>query len=130
MTPPESTALDADPNEEGRCMVVVHAHPDDEASKTAGTVAHYTDAGVRCVLVTATGGEEGEILNPAMEGGDTLERLPEIRQEELDKSVQILGYQDVILLGYRDSGMPDTEANSRPDAFVNIPEGAVVERLV
>ena len=41
------------------CLLAVHAHPDDEASKGAGTVARYHDAGVRTVLVTCTGGEEG-----------------------------------------------------------------------
>jgi mycothiol S-conjugate amidase len=111
-------------------MVVLHAHPDDEASKTAGTVARYSDAGVRCVLVTATGGEAGEVLNPALDTPETLARLPEIRRQELDESVRILGYQHLELLGYRDSGMPDSEDNSRPDAFVNAPEDEVVAKLV
>jgi len=112
------------------CMVVVHAHPDDEASKTAGTVAGYSDAGVRCILVTATGGEEGEILNPAMDSPDILARLAEVRRGELDDSIKILGYASLELLGYRDSGMPDSEANARPDAFVNADEDEVVGRLV
>src|SRR5579863_10419283 len=47
------------------CLLSVHAHPDDEASKGAPTVAKYHAEGVHTVLVTATGGEEGDILNPA-----------------------------------------------------------------
>ncbi len=49
------------------CLLTVHAHPDDEASKGAGTVARYHSEGVHTVLVTCTGGEEGDILNPAMD---------------------------------------------------------------
>jgi len=56
------------------CLLAVHAHPDDEASKGAGTVAKYSDEGVRCVLVCCTGGEAGDILNP---GADT----PDVRIE-------------------------------------------------
>ncbi|MBT8250679.1 MAG: PIG-L family deacetylase [Acidimicrobiia bacterium] len=115
---------------EERRLLVVHAHPDDEASKTAGTVATYADQGVRCVLITATGGEEGEVLNPVLDQPETQARLAEIRREELDASVRILGYTGLVLLGYRDSGMPDSEANARPDAFVNIDENEVVGRLV
>ena len=48
-------------------LLSVHAHPDDESSKGAGTVAKYSSEGVHCVLVCATGGEEGDILNPEME---------------------------------------------------------------
>ena len=49
------------------CIVTVHAHPDDEASKGAPTLARYKAEGVRTVLVCCTGGEEGDIHNPAME---------------------------------------------------------------
>ena len=49
------------------CILTVHAHPDDEASKGAGTIAKYHAAGVHTVLVTCTGGEEGDILNPVMD---------------------------------------------------------------
>src|SRR3954453_11024864 len=93
------------------CLLSVHAHPDDEASKGASTVARYKDEGVRTILVTCTGGEEGDILNPAMDKPEVRERLPDIRREELEQATKIIGYDEVILLGYRDSGMPDTEAN-------------------
>ena len=51
-------------------LLAIHAHPDDESSKGAGTVAYYADQGVRCVLVVATGGEAGDILNSAMDRPD------------------------------------------------------------
>ena len=111
-------------------LVALHAHPDDESSKGAGTVARYADAGVRCVLVTATGGEAGDILNPAMDRPGVADRITEIRRAELEEASEIIGYDEVIMLGYRDSGMPDTEHNEHQDAFVNVPFDEVLARLV
>ena len=115
---------------ERRCLLAVHAHPDDEASKGAGTVARYSAAGVHCVLVCCTGGEEGSILNPAMERPEVSERLHEVRLDELDRAAAIIGYDEVVMLGYRDSGMPETEANAREDNFANAPLEEAVGRLV
>ncbi len=106
---------------ESLCLLAVHAHPDDEASKGAGTVAKYHEAGVRTVLVTCTGGEEGDILNLAMDRPEVRERLVEVRGEELANAAKVIGYDEVVMLGYRDSGMPDSEANARPDNFWNAP---------
>jgi mycothiol S-conjugate amidase len=82
------------------------------------------------VLVTCTGGEEGDILNPAMDEPAVRERLPQIRREELDRAAQIIGYDDVFLLGYRDSGMPDSPANADPRSFAAAPLEEAVGRLV
>lgn len=112
------------------CLLTVHAHPDDEASKGAGTVAKLHDEGVRTVLVTCTGGEEGDILNPAMDRPEVRERLHEVRRDELDRAAKIIGYDEVVLLPYRDSGMPDSEANKRPEAFANAPLDEAVGKLV
>jgi mycothiol S-conjugate amidase len=113
-----------------RCLLSIHAHPDDEASKGASTVAKYKSEGVRAVLVTCTGGEEGDILNPAMDLPEIRDNIGEVRMRELEAASAIIGYDEVILLGYRDSGMPDSEANSRPDAFANAPMDEAVARLV
>jgi mycothiol S-conjugate amidase len=112
------------------CLLTVHAHPDDEASKGAGTVARYHAEGIHTVLVTCTGGEEGDILNPAMDQPGVRERLAEIRREELDRAARIIGYDEVVLLGYRDSGMPESPANSDPRSFAAAPLEEAVGRLV
>jgi len=114
----------------GRCLLAVHAHPDDESSKGAGTVARYAADSVHCVLVCCTGGEEGSILNPAMERPEVVERLHEVRLDELAEAARIIGYHEVVLLGYRDSGMPEDEANARADNFANAPLDEAVGRLV
>jgi mycothiol S-conjugate amidase len=108
----------------------VHAHPDDEASKGAGTTAKYADEGVHNVLVCCTGGEAGDILNPAVEHPGTPEKMHEMRMAELAESVRVLGYAELHMLGYHDSGMPDTETNARPDNFANAPMEEAVGRLV
>lgn len=111
-------------------LMALHAHPDDEASKGPGTVAMYSRRGVRCTLVTATGGEEGDILNAEMDRPEVAERLQQIRLEELEDSVEICGYAAGYLLGFRDSGMPESEANSRPEAFANADPTEVLARAV
>jgi mycothiol S-conjugate amidase len=113
-----------------RCLLTVHAHPDDEASKGAGSVARYHAEGVRTVLVCCTGGEEGEILNPALDRPEIHQNLAAVRREELDHSAQIIGYDEVVMLGYRDSGMAGSEANSNPDCFAAAPIEEATERLV
>jgi mycothiol S-conjugate amidase len=118
------------PHDAPLCLLQVHAHPDDEASKGAGTTAKYHAEGVRCVLVTCTGGEAGDILNPAADTPEIRERLHAVRMEELQASVDALGYDALHLLGYHDSGMPDTDDNHRADNFANAPLDEAVERLV
>ncbi len=112
------------------CLLSVHAHPDDEASKGAPTVARYHAEGVRTVLVCCTGGEEGDILNPAMDTPEVRADIGRVRMAELKASTDIIGYDETVLLGYRDSGMPDSEANARPDSFAQAPLDEAVERLV
>ncbi|HEV8065769.1 MAG TPA: PIG-L family deacetylase, partial [Acidimicrobiales bacterium] len=116
--------------DERLCLLSVHAHPDDEASKGAGTVARYHAEGVYTVLVTATGGEEGEILNPAMDNDEVKADIAGVRARELEEAVRIIGYDELVLLGYRDSGMKDSEANKNPDCFAAAPLEEAVGRLV
>lgn len=116
--------------DEPLCLLTVHAHPDDEASKGAGTVAKAHAEGIRTVLVCCTGGEAGDILNPAMDSEDVKARIAEVRMEELQESVRVIGYDELVLLGYRDSGMPDSEANEDPRCFAMADLDEAVGRLV
>ncbi len=111
-------------------LLTVHAHPDDESSKGAGSVALYASQGVHTTLVCCTGGEEGDILNPAMDRPEVRQNLHQVRMDELATAAKIIGYDEVVLLGYRDSGMPETEANANPAAFANAPLDEAVGRLV
>jgi len=111
-------------------LLTIHAHPDDESSKGAGAVARYAAEGVHTVLVCCTGGEEGDILNPAMDTPEVRANIADIRQRELDAAAKIIGYDEVIRLGYRDSGMPGTPANDDPRSFARADEGEAVGRIV
>ena len=113
-----------------RTIVALHAHPDDESSKGAGTIARYSDMGIRCVLVTATGGEAGDILNAAADTPEVRADLAAVRRAELHDAAAIIGYDDVIMLGYRDSGMPGSDENRHEDAFVNASFDEILGRLV
>jgi mycothiol S-conjugate amidase len=115
---------------EGLCLLTVHAHPDDESSKGAGSVALYHAQGVRTVLVCCTGGEEGEVLNPALDTPEVRDRLPELRAGELAAATAIIGYDETVMLGYRDSGMAGSDANANPDSFAQAPLDEAVGRLV
>ena len=87
-------------------LLAVHAHPDDESSKGAATMARYSDEGHEVMVVTCTGGERGSILNAAMDRPEIAENLPAVRAQEMATAAQILGIQHR-WLGYIDSGLPE-----------------------
>lgn len=96
--------------------MAVHAHPDDESSKGAATMARYVDEGVRVMVVTLTGGERGDILNPAMDLPEVHGRIHEIRIDEMARAAEILGVEHH-WLGFIDSGLPEG------DPLPPLPEG-------
>src|SRR5256884_1067088 len=96
-------------------LLLVHAHPDDEAVSTGGVMMKAKSHGHRVVLITATRGEVGEIYN--MDEEASRPRLGEIRTEELKSAAEILGVDRLEFLGYRDSGMVDTADNKDPRSF-------------
>lgn len=110
-------------------LMAVLAHPDDEVWMGA-TMAKYAEEGVRTVLVTATLGEEGEIRDPDLDPEEAKPRLAQIRERELQRSVEILGISQLYVLGYRDSGMAGTPANDDPRNFHNADPQEAVARLV
>jgi mycothiol S-conjugate amidase len=87
-------------------LMAVHAHPDDESSKGAATTAKYAAEGARVMVVTVTGGERGDILNPAMDLPEVHGRIHEIRRDEMAKAAEILGVEHT-WLGFVDSGLPE-----------------------
>ena len=86
--------------------MAVHAHPDDESSKGAATMARYSREGVEVLVCTLTGGERGDILNPAMERPEVRANLAAVRRAEMDRAREILGVSQQFL-GFVDSGLPE-----------------------
>jgi LmbE family N-acetylglucosaminyl deacetylase len=89
-------------------LVSFHAHPDDEAIPTGGTLAKAAKDGHRVVLVFGTKGEHGEVEEGFLDEGET---LAERRVQETLRSAEILGASRV------DSGMMGTPENDAPDSF-------------
>jgi len=88
-------------------LMAVHAHPDDESSKGAATMARYVAQGVDVLVVTCTGGERGDVLNPALKDDpDVLRDIAEYRRHEMARAVEVLGVRHE-WLGFVDSGLPE-----------------------
>jgi mycothiol S-conjugate amidase len=87
-------------------LMAVHAHPDDESSKGAATMARYVRSGADVMVCTLTGGERGDILNKAMDKPEVRADLTRIRREEMARAREILGVRQQFL-GFTDSGLPE-----------------------
>ena len=114
-------------------LMVVHAHPDDEASQTGGTLARYAAAGWRTVLITCTDGGQGDGPHGEKPGHPRHDpqQVAALRSRELDLAAVALGVHDLVKLGYPDSGMPDGNAiPPRADTFSRRPIMPMVTRLV
>ncbi len=104
--------------------VFVHAHPDDEALLTAGTMAALADRGQRVVLAVATAGESGLAVGRTDDLGVR-------RSAELEASAAILGCARTVLLGYADSGLHGDAVPpaARARRFVDVPVEEAARRL-
>jgi len=107
-------------------LVSFHAHPDDEAIQTGGSLARAAKEGHRVVLVFATKGEHGEVDDGFLAEGET---LAERRIAETEASAQILGVDRIAYLGYTDSGMAGTVENDSPASFWNADVDEAAQRL-
>jgi mycothiol S-conjugate amidase len=97
-------------------LLAVHAHPDDESSKGAATMARYVAEGVDVLVATCTGGERGSVLNKKLDRPEIWENITEIRRQEMDRAREILGVRQA-WLGFVDSGLPEG------DPLPPLPEG-------
>ena len=109
--------------------VFFHAHPDDEALSTGGTMLLASRAGHRVVLVCATDGSRGE--TPGLDDGEApdAEHLAKMREAELRRAAELLGVHRVVMLGYRDSGMAGDPANDDPECFWQADDAGAAQRL-
>ena len=106
-------------------ILFFHAHPDDEAIATGGSIARAVAEGHHVGVVTATGGEYGE----APDGVVGADALRELRAEEMSAALTILGATWGEFLGYVDSGMADSETNDAEGSFWSAPLDEAAGRL-
>ncbi len=107
-------------------LVCFHAHPDDEAIATGGTMAKAAAEGHRVVLVVATRGEHGEPVPGVLEPGES---LADRRVAETHRSAEVLGAHRVEFLGYHDSGMDGEDTNDHDGTFWSADVDEAAERL-
>lgn len=111
-------------------LLAVHAHPDDESSKGAGTYAHYLERGYEVMIVTCTGGEQGDILNQQVAVDPAAQRdIGGYRRGEMAQAQQLLGFQHR-WLGYPDSGLPPEGTPVDPLSFAGLPADPQVAALL
>lgn len=112
---------------EQRTLVFIGAHPDDESFGIGGTLAQYVAAGVKCYYICGTRGEAGMDDPTDLRG---FESVGDLRWHELECAAGVLGLSGIRWLGYRDSGMPGSPDNTRPDAFAAAPVEEAAGRIV
>lgn len=100
--------------QERPALLAVLAHPDDESFGMGGTLALYAKRGARVDLICATRGEAGEVDEDHLQG---YENIAQRREAELLCAAAKLGLNEVIFMGYRDSGMPGSPDNLHPQAL-------------
>jgi mycothiol S-conjugate amidase len=113
-------------------LLSVHAHPDDESSKGAGTVAYYRSRGAEVTVVSCTGGEEGRVLNESLDAASVAmagRDLPGLRRVEMRNAAAVLDV-DHRWLGYADSGWPADGEPEPVNSFASIPLEISAEPLV
>ena len=114
---PEATDAKGPPVTDRLRLMCVHAHPDDESSKGAATMARYVAEGHEVLVVSCTGGERGDVLNPRLQDdAHILRDLAQVRRDEMARAQAILGV-DHVWLGFVDSGLPEG------DPLPPLPEG-------
>ena len=111
-------------------LIAVHAHPDDESSKGAGTYAHYLEQGAEVLIVSCTGGERGDVLNELSSRDPRSRRdLAGMRHVEMARAREIIGFKHK-WLGYQDSGLPDEGDPVPSGSFAHLPKEISVEPLI
>jgi mycothiol S-conjugate amidase len=110
-------------------LLAVHAHPDDESSKGAATLAAYADRGAEVMVVSCTGGEAGSVLNESLAARAHAERdMGGLRRLEMAEAQRILGVRHT-WLGFVDSGMEE-DGSVPPASFAALPLATASAPLV
>jgi len=113
-------------------LLAIFAHPDDEVFSCGGTLARYADEGHQVTVISATRGEEGEIVHPDI-NPESYPKGPErglLRVNELEETCKALGIYPPIFLDYHDSGFPIEVGLQNPHSFMNADIFKVEEKLL
>ena len=95
-------------------LLICFAHPDDESFGLGAAIPKWIDAGVEVSLICATNGEVGEVPEHLRGKHDS---VADLRLSELECARQYLKFNEVVMLGYRDSGMTGSDTSRHPDCL-------------
>ena len=110
-----------------RRLLISMAHPDDESFGLGGLIAKYVAEGVDVYLICSTDGGAGTVLPEFLE---EYESISDLRQAELDCAAAILGFKQVFNLGYKDSGMMNSESSKDPACSWQAPREEMTRKVV
>jgi LmbE family N-acetylglucosaminyl deacetylase len=110
-----------------RRLLLSFAHPDDESFGCGGLIAKYVQQGVDVYYICATNGDVGTVRPEFLEGYNS---IAERRLAELECAAQKLGFKQVFLFGYKDSGMMGSQTSSDPTCLWQAPQEEVTRRVV
>jgi len=99
---------------ENRRLLICYAHPDDESFGLGAAIPKWIDDGVQVYLICATNGDVGHVPDALRGKYDTVAQL---RLSELACARQYLKFEEVFMLGYRDSGMLGSETANHPECL-------------
>ncbi len=102
-------------------VAFVHAHPDDEALLSGGTLRALHQKGIRTIVIFLTNGQRG------MSERAISDELGVVRQREALTSAQILGVGQTYFLGFEDSGL--FAENEAPTSLTKIPLEVICDKL-
>lgn len=108
-------------------LLLSYAHPDDEAFGSGGLISKYVAQGADVYYLCATNGDVGTVKPEFLEGYNS---IAERRLAELECASRKLGFKQVFLLGYRDSGMMGSETSQDPACLWQAPQEEVTRRVV
>jgi LmbE family N-acetylglucosaminyl deacetylase len=109
-----------------RSILFCYAHPDDEIGVVALARRYIQEEDARTTLICATNGDVG-IIDPALMKGYS--SIAELRLAELERATRVAGFHEVVVFGYRDSGMMGSADHSHPEAFWQIPLEEITRRV-
>lgn len=107
----------------GTRLQVIAAHPDDETFELGSLLLHARAAGAVTAVCCATRGEAGEVVDGVAipPGG-----VGELREGELRDAAELLGVEQVDVLGFLDSGMVGDPA---PDTLIGVELAVVADEV-
>lgn len=109
-----------------RRLLISFAHPDDESFGLGSVIGKYSSEGVEVSLICATNGDVGSVAPERMNG---YKSVGELRLAELKCAAQVLGFKEMILFGYRDSGMMNSADNQDARSLWQAPLDIVTQKV-